>query len=85
VTSKKKKVKTKSEKLEGQNVTWTGYRDKEQEAIVQENGGQVVSFGSKTTVLLVSPSGKSSSKGDKARERGIPVMTWDEFKRKFKL
>lgn len=85
VTSKKKKVKVKSRKLEGQNVTWTGYRDKGQEAIVQENGGQVVSFGSKTTVLLVSPSGKSSSKVDKARGRGIPVMTWDEFKRKFKL
>lgn len=82
-----KKVRTKleSKKLAGVSVTFTGYRDKEQEAIVVKNGGQVISFGSKTSMLLVSPTGKASTKQTKAEEKGIPVMTWDKFARKYGL
>lgn len=44
-----------------------------------ENGGRVVSFGGSTNVLLVSSTGKASTKIDKAKAKGIPVMTWDAF------
>lgn len=83
--AKPKKVQLESNKLSGLNVTWTGYRDKAQEQLVTENGGTVVSFGGKTNVLLVSPSGKASTKADKAREKNIPVLTWDQFKKKYSI
>lgn len=82
---KKVKVKLDSQKLSGQAITFTGFRDKDAEDVIMRNGGQVISFGTKTTILLVSPSGRTSSKADKARERGVPVMTWDELCRKHKI
>lgn len=82
---KKIKVKLSSRKLEGQSVTFTGFRDKDAELKIVENGGQVISFGSKTTILLVSPTGKASGKADKAREKGIEVLTLDQLYRKYKL
>lgn len=83
---KPKRVKVRSLKLQGVSVTWTTYRNKEQEAIVEENGGQVVSFSlKKTTVLLFSPTGKASSKLSAAEKAGIPTMTWAQFAKKYKL
>lgn len=83
---KPKKVKISSLKLQGVSVSWTTYRSKDQEAIVEENGGQVVSFGvKKTNVLLFSPTGKASAKIAMAEQVGIPVMTWEQFAKKFKL
>lgn len=78
-----KRAAPKSQRLGDVAVTFTGYRDKEQEATVVENGGRVVPFGSKTTHLLVSPNGKASTKADRAAEKGIKVMTWDQFSKKF--
>ena len=71
--------------LNGMIISWTGYRDKDQEAEVQAEGGVVAPFGSKTTVLLYSESGKDSSKVTKAEARGITVMTWAKFSRKYGL
>ena len=71
--------------LNGVLVSWTGYRDKTQEEAVQAAGGVVAPFGSKTTVLLYSESGKQSSKVAKAESRGIKVMTWQQFSRKYGL
>lgn len=71
--------------LKGMNVSWTSYRDKEQEALVQSYGGQVISFGSKTQVLLYSRSGKASTKLEKARAKGIETMTWDQFAAKYRI
>lgn len=62
------------------NVSFTGYRDKEQEAAVVAGGGEVVPFGSKTTVLFIREGGKASSKIDKARDKGITVTTFEGFK-----
>ena len=78
---KVKKVTAKaSAKLNGINVTWTGFRDKEAEAIVEANGGAVVAFSSKTTALIYNPEGKASSKVAKA---GDKAMTWAEFATKY--
>lgn len=81
--AKPKAVTKKSSKLSGLSVSWTGYRDADQEATVTENGGHVVSFGGKTQVLLVKDGGKASSKVDKAESKGIPVMTWEQFSKKY--
>jgi DNA ligase (NAD+) len=85
IYAKAKKAPAKTQKLSGVNVTWTSYRNKDEEATVVENGGEVVSFGSKTTHLLYRPGGKESTKLDKARAKGIPVLTWDQFVKKMKL
>lgn len=75
-----KKVKT-SGKLSGQLVSWTGYRSKEEEAWVTSKGGEVVSFGSKTTILLYKKDGKASSKVDKAAAKGIKIMSFNELEK----
>jgi NAD-dependent DNA ligase len=80
-TPKKKKV-VKGE-LTGVLVSFTGYRSADQEQEIEGEGGEVVPFGSKTMVLLYDPNGKASSKVDKARDKGIKVMTWSEFTKKY--
>ncbi|BAG41511.1 NAD-dependent DNA ligase [Ralstonia phage phiRSL1] len=77
---KAKKVVT--GKLTGQFVSWTGYRNKDEEQKVEAWGGTIVPFGSKTTILLYSPSGKTSSKVEKA---GSKAMTWVQLTSKFKI
>jgi DNA ligase (NAD+) len=71
-----KKKKAVAGKLSGKRVSFTGYRDAEHEAYIVANGGEVVSFGSKTNVLLFKAGGKSSSKVNTAIEKGIPAMTF---------
>lgn len=61
-------------------VSFTGYRDKQHEAAVVARGGEVVPFGAKTTVLFIREGGKASSKVDKAREKGLTVTTFENFK-----
>lgn len=79
------KVKLASKKLDGVGVTWTSYRSAEEENTVTSNGGSVVPFGSKTSALLFKPSGKASTKLDKAKQKGIPVLTWEQFAKKYRL
>lgn len=80
---KKKAVPVNEEgKLFTMNVSWTGYRNKDQEAIVEAEGGNVVPFGSKTDVLLYKADGKKSSKVEKA---GARAMTWEQFTKKHKV
>ena len=78
-----KSKKGNSDKLAGKSICWTGYRSEEQEQQVESAGGEVGSFNSKTTVLLYKPGSKESSKLDKAREKGIPVLTWEQFSKKY--
>jgi DNA ligase (NAD+) len=85
IYAKAKAPKAKTQKLAGIGVTWTSYRNKDEEQTVVENGGTVEKFGSKTSYLLFRPGGKESTKIGKAEQKGIPVMTWDKFAKKFKL
>ena len=66
--------------LSGQRISFTGYRAKEEEAAIEAAGGEVVPFGSKTTILLVRADGKASTKADKARERGAKVCGFNQLK-----
>jgi DNA ligase (NAD+) len=78
-----KPAKTKG-KLTGIGGTWTGYRNANEEAWFQMNGGEVVPFGSKTNVLFYLPSGKTSSKIEKAKEKGIQVVVFDKYQKTVK-
>ncbi len=69
----------KGNKLAGQYVSWTGYRNDSEESWVTEQGGTVVKFGAKTTILLHKDSGKTSSKLDKARAKGIRICTFQNI------
>lgn len=82
---KVKKAKISSTKMKGLFVTFTGVRDNDLQAYIESNGGKVQSMKSDTNVVLVKDNSFSSSKVDKAQEKGIPVMTLDEFKTKYKV
>jgi len=73
------------EPLSGQFVSWTGYRDEDEEETAEGLGADIGSFGARTTILLYKDGGKASSKVDKAREKGIKVMTWPQLVKEFKL
>jgi hypothetical protein len=55
--------------LNGLTFCWTGYRDKEEEQWVIDNGGKVESFKSSTSVLFYREGGKASGKVEKAGHR----------------
>jgi NAD-dependent DNA ligase len=67
-------------KLSGQLISFTGYRDKLHEAAVIKAGGELVPFGSRTTLLLHKAGGKDSTKVEKARAKGIKVAYFNELK-----
>lgn len=76
----KKKIVVTSGKLVGQIVTFTGYRDKAQEAAVEAQGAVVQAFKATTTILLYKEGGKLSTKLEKAAAKGIRVTTFDQLK-----
>lgn len=81
---KKQSYVSKKGRLSGLNFSFTGYRSKDEEAIISENGGNVIPFGSKTNYLLIKDGGKASSKTDYAKERGIKVIDWSILSKKLK-
>lgn len=67
--------------MEGQNVVFTGFRDKALAAEVEANGGKVASGVSKKVTMLVAANPNSNSgKVKKARDYGIEVVGLDDFK-----
>ena len=76
------------ETMKGLQIVMTGFRDVELTAIIESLGGKVTSAVSgKTTHVLAS--GKSiqegSGKMDKAREKGVKIMTPEQFKEEYNL
>jgi DNA ligase (NAD+) len=84
-TSLPKKVKKKGSRLEGEYVIFTGVRDTLLEKVIEENGGEVGSSFTKCTALITKDVNSDSGKANKARAKGIPIMTIETFKRKFGL
>jgi NAD-dependent DNA ligase len=77
----KKKSKSKSNTgLNNITVVFTGVRNKPLENIIEEMGGKVSSSISKNTNIVVTndPNG-STSKLNKARDLGIPILTLEQF------
>jgi NAD-dependent DNA ligase len=81
-----KKVKRLSSKLGDEVVVFTGFRDKDLERAIKENGGDVgSSVSKKTTILLLKDKYSGSSKAEKARGLGIKLMEPNEFKTIYNL
>lgn len=81
-----RKIKVKSRILDGHIIAFTGFRSKDLEQLIIQNGGQAKdSIGRDTTILLVKQKGSGSSKEKLALQRGIKVMTPQEFVKKYGL
>lgn len=61
-------------------IVFTGFRNKDYEKIINDNGGRVMTTISKQTdILVVSNVSDNNAKTDKAREYGISIISKDEF------
>jgi DNA ligase (NAD+) len=76
-----RKVKKTSTDLKNMKVVFTGFRDKELEALITEKGGKVVGSVSKNTTHVIVKNNKDEggSKLEKAKELGIQILTRDEL------
>lgn len=84
--AKPKAVKYSSDKLEGEVILFTGFRDNALETAIEENSGKVSSgFSSNVTILLTKDPDSTSSKMEKAREKGIVILTPDKFKQIYNI
>jgi NAD-dependent DNA ligase len=78
-----KRVKKTGSACTNQRVVMTGFRDKELELQIVQQGGEVIDSIKKATVLLAKDPSGSSAKLDTARQLKIPIMTADQFRKKF--
>lgn len=72
-----------SSNLSGLYAVFTGVRDKELEDYIIANGGDHGSSMPKATVLIMKVTGSGTSKEKKAIEKGIEIVTLEEFKAKY--
>lgn len=72
--------------LEDKKVIFSGVRNKQLETIIEDMGGHITSSISKNTdyLLTVEPDG-ITNKLTKARDLGIPIMTIEQFCKKFDI
>jgi len=84
---KNSETKVVSEKFKGKKFVFSGFRNKEWEDYIIENGGELVSSVSKNTSYLVTTKKDydegSTSKVIKAKEVGVPIVIKEEFEKKF--
>jgi NAD-dependent DNA ligase len=74
----------KSTKMDAQVVVFTGFRDKDMEKFIEENGGSIGdTITKKTTILVTKDGAKTTSKVDKAVLNGIVVYNKTEFVSKY--
>lgn len=72
-----------NESMLGQNIVFSGFRDKDLEARIVSRGGNVVTSVSKnTTAVVTKDTEDSSSKLKKARAYHIPILQRDDFEKK---
>lgn len=69
--------------LSGEMVVFTGFRDKDLQVQVEHAGGKMQSsVNGKTTILVASDPNKSSGKLDKARSKGITILSPEQIQEK---
>ena len=82
--SVKSKPVDKTSKLADKSIVMTGFRDKELTQQIIDIGGLIgSSISKKTFVLLVKSLDDDSGKVDKAKDYNIPIMTAEQFKKKY--
>jgi NAD-dependent DNA ligase len=70
-----------NEKVTGKTFVFTGIRDKDLEAYIEQNGGVVGSGVNKNiSAVIVKTLDSDSSKATKAKQLNIPLMTMEQFK-----
>lgn len=75
-----KPVQVHGNKWKNQVFVFTGFRNKEWEKIIVENGGTVASsISEKTTIVIAKDTSRMSSKLQKALDKGIKIIQMDEF------
>lgn len=77
------KADNKKARFEGQKIVFTGFRDKELEDTIEEEGGKISSAVSKNTTIVVY-NDKDSSKYKKAIELNIATESKENFFKKYK-
>lgn len=76
-------IKVKS-KILGMKIIMTGFRDKELEKMIIENGGEVQSSVSKiTSIVIAKDINSKSSKLEKARSLNLEILSINDFKKKY--
>lgn len=85
ITQKKKDVGQINQNLfKNESVVFTGFRNKEWEKLIENNGGKISSgVTGKTTLVVHSTNVENSSKIIKAQNLGIRLMTDEEFEKKY--
>lgn len=78
-----KKIRAKGAKCSNHRVVMTGFRDKILETEIVQQGGEVIDSIKKATVLLAKDPSGSSTKLDTARQLRIPIMTAEQYRKKF--
>jgi NAD-dependent DNA ligase len=77
-----KQAKRVGDKMKGQVVLFTGFRDKDLSKIVVEQGGDIVeSFTKKVTLVVAKDITQESGKVKQAKAANIRVMTTDQFRK----
>ena len=72
--------------LSGKKIVMTGFRDKQIMKWVEDNGGTMASsVSSNTHLVLVKDLDEITGKADQAHALGIPLMTADEFSKKYMI
>jgi len=76
-----------SEKFKGKKFVFSGFRNKEWEEHIVENGGELVNSVSKNTSYLITTKKDldegSNSKVVKAKEVGVEIVTKEDFEKRF--
>ena len=75
-----------SEKFKGKKFVFSGFRNKEWEEYIVENGGEVVGSVSKNTSYLVTTkmdAEQGTTKVTKAKEVGVEIVIKEDFEKKF--
>lgn len=81
----KRQKRVTSGKLMGHVVVFTKVRDAGLESAIKAQGGTIGGSVTGKTTEVIAPAGEQSVKLDAARAKGIPVMTIDQFRKKFGL
>jgi len=67
-------------KIKGKSFVFTGFRNKEWEAIIEAHGGSLgSSVSKKTTYVIAKDDSASNAKVQKARDQGVKIIREDEF------
>jgi NAD-dependent DNA ligase len=73
-------------KFKDMKIVFTGFRNAEWEATIENEGGKMVNTVSKNTSLVVcTDKNESSSKLDKAKTLKVDIMTKEEFNKKYNM